>query len=112
MTDETKNKIRAAHKNRAKDPAVLERLKALANDPAMKAARSAKMKAKWADPVWRTKQLTKMGSKVAISTPAPVEAPDEPMGRTEAPKRVISAEKKAQYAAARKAKRAAAKATA
>jgi len=62
MTEETKAKIKAAHLQRAKDPAVVARLKEIANDLDMRAARSAKMKAKWADPEWRANQLAKMAT--------------------------------------------------
>jgi len=112
MTEETKAKIRAAHKARAQDPAVVARLREIAQDPAHKATRSTKMKAKWADPEWRVNQLSKMatttGAREVETPPAPVEespAPTKPARK----KRIISPEKKAQYAAARKAKRAEAK---
>ena len=103
MTEETKAKIKASHLKRIQDnPDAVNKLRAIANDPDMKAARSAKMKALWADPDWRAQQLAKMATTTgARETTAPAPAKK---------KRVISAEKKAQYAAARKAKRAAAKA--
>lgn len=100
MTEETKAKIKAAHLERAKDPAVRARLKALANDETAKAARSAKMKTKWADPEWRANQLAKMATTTRARE---VETPVRK-------KRIISDEKKALYAANRKAKRSAAKA--
>ena len=95
MIEETKAKIREAHKIRAKDPAVVARLRQIARDPVMKASRSAKMKAKWANPEWRANQLAKR------STPV-VEAPAKK-------KRIITEAQRLKYAANRKTKRAAAK---
>lgn len=155
MSEETKAKIKAAHKKRAQDPLVLQRLRDIAQDPVNKEKRSAAMKAKWADPVWRTAQLAKKkasreakaadeaqaeadrttpaekAAAEANEAPALVEvAPgDNPNIPTEADltgvpaeevkapakakkKRVITPEQKAKYAANRKAKRDAAKATA
>ena len=127
MTEETKAKIKAAHLKRVQDdPAVGARLKAIANDPAMKAARSAKMKAKWADPEWRANQLAKRAPAV-MTTNQPAEAGTTKVGlgietvpaasaiiadvtTPVRKKRVITAEQKERYAAAKKAKRAAAKA--
>ena len=97
MTEETKAKIRAAHKKLAESPARLAKLREIANNPAYKAARSAKMKALWADPEWRAAQLAKMPTTTGAREVV------EPVAKA---KRVVSAEKKAQYAAARKAKRA------
>ena len=79
MTEETKNKIRAAHKALAQDPTRLAKLREIANDPAYKAARSAKMKALWADPEWRAAQLAKMptttGAREVADTPVDVVEP-------------------------------------
>ena len=102
MTEETKAKIKAAHLKRVQDdPAVGARLKAIANDPAMKFARSTKMRALWANPAWRAEQLAKMAVRnEAITAEAPAPAKK---------KRIITEAQKLKDAATRKAKRAAAK---
>ena len=115
MTEEIKAKIKASHLKRIQDnPDAANKLREIANDPDMKAARSTKMKALWADPVWRAEQLAKMGTKkveapVVVETTQPADVITDSKGIiTTIParkKRIIGAEKKAQYAAARKAKR-------
>ena len=134
MNQETKDIIRAAHLLRAKDPLVIARLRALANNPKHNATRAAKMKAKWADPIFKAKMLAGIAArkqdslaKVALKTEAKDKARADKQERDNAAnalgkaginvaaagmtkKRIVTDAQKKKYAAARKTKRAAIKA--
>lgn len=127
VTQETKTKLHDTHVKLAQDPARLEFLRKIAQDPANKEKRALAMKKKWQEPEFKAKMKAaaearaKAKAEAAPVDEAAVERTEaritegltktaEALGTVEAPapvkkKRVVTDEQKAKYAA----KRAAAK---
>ena len=126
MTAETRSKLSVVHKKLATEPARLAKLREIAQDPVNKEKRAVAMRARWADPVWRAAQLTKMKRKPMAPAPDDKAAVvDKTQDKVEAPveeaithagtkvgvcRKQPTDEQKVKYAANRKAKRDAAKA--